>query len=106
MGFLDKAKKLAGREHTDTQQDAPAPDLGHPLAAEESATPPHGDPLAGAAIPEPGSDRTRPTAARRVPAPPPPPPGDGWGPARTPRGPPPAAPAPARPPAAGTRRAP
>jgi hypothetical protein len=92
MGFLDKAKKLAEQAQTkldeaqqqfnQSQSPSTAPPRGpaveydkhgRPIPSEEpaSATPPHGDPLAGqASAPPPAPAQPAPPAPAPAPAPP------------------------------------
>ncbi len=91
MGFLDKAKKLAEQAQTkldevqsqiNTQGSSQAPPQGpvteydkhgRPIPQQQTASPPHGDPLTAGSVPPPAPP-TPPTPPQ-----PPSPPGAGWG---------------------------
>lgn len=82
MGFLDKAKKLAGRAQTE-EQGSTSTTAGGPIArydqhgrpspSEKSASPPHGDPLlsdaaaSSAGPPTPGVPATEPRSGPPAP---------------------------------------
>jgi hypothetical protein len=84
MGFLDKAKKIAEQAQTKLDevqsqintQGGPNPPSGpiveydkhgRPIPPQQTASPPHGDPLAGAVAPPPGESAAGPPPMPGVP---------------------------------------